>query len=258
MENKGILNRSEEDDIYLRSEEVQEIMGKVPPAILRWGISCIVCILLTMLVGSFFFEYPETISSEVVISSTILPVEISPKDNGRLVDVYVGNGCCIDEGDTLAALSTGEVIKAPISGIINYIKPCEINSMIKANDPLFSIRPDSIGQIFAKARVSKKDALRISVGLDAIIRPDFYSSEAPYAIRGKVAEVSSIPDSEGYCYIKIDLPQKKGVHTPFLLSSIYQMRGSTEIIINKKKLVERIIRLGQNMQLDSKKSMSQN
>lgn len=243
MENKEILNRSEEYDIYLRSEEVQEIMGKVPPTILRWGISCIACILLSVLVGSFFFEYPETISSEVVISSTILSVEISPNDNGRLVDVCAYNGSRIEMGDTLAVLSTGEVIKAPISGIIGFIKPCEVNSTIRAGDALFSILPDSIGQVFAQARVAKKDALRIRVGQETIIRLDGYSSEPLDVIRGKVAEISLIPDSEGYCYIKIDLPQERVDDTQSLLSSIYQMRGMTEIIVNRKKLAEKVIRL---------------
>lgn len=243
MENKEILNRSEEDDIYLRSGEMQEIMGKVPPAILRWGITCIASILIVLFIGSFFLEYPKTISSEVVISSTILPVEISPSDNGRLIDVYVYNGCRIEMGDTLAALSTGEVIKAPISGIIGFIKPCEVNSTIRAGDALFSILPDSIGQVFAKAKVAKKDAMRIRVGQDAIIRLDGYSSAPLDVIRGKVTEISLIPDSEGYCYIKIDLPQEKVDNTSSLLSSIYQMRGMTEIIVNKKRLVEKIIRL---------------
>lgn len=243
MENKRLSNGKEVDDIFLRSEEVQEIMGKVPPAILHWGITCISSILMVLFIGSFFFEYPETINSEVVISSTILPVEISPNDNGRLVDVYVGNGCRIEEGDTLVALSTGEVIKAPISGIIGFIKPCEVNSTIKEGDALFSIRPDSIGQVFAQARVAKKDAMRIRVGQDAIIRLDDYSSEPLDVISGKVAEISLIPDSEGYRYIKIDLPQEKVDNTSSLLSSIYQMRGMTEIIVNKKRLVEKIIRL---------------
>lgn len=242
MEKEGIINRREEDNISFQSEEVQEIMGKVPPAILRWGIICIASILMVLFIGSFFFEYPETISYEVVISSTILPVEISPNDNGRLVDIYVGNGCRIEEGDTLANTSTGEIMTAPISGIIGYIKPYGKNSSIKQGEALFVIQPDSIGQVFAMARVAKIEAIRVNEGQDAIIRIDGYSSEFLGAIRAKVADISLIPDSEGYCYVKIDLPPEMGDNASYLLSSIYQMRGKTEIIVNKRKLIEKIIR----------------
>lgn len=236
MENKEILNRREEDDIFLRSEEVQEIMGKVPPAILRWGISCIACILLALLVGSFFFEYPETISSEVVISSTILPVEISPSDNGRLVDVYVGNGCRIEMGDTLAALSTGEVIKAPISGVIGFIKPCEVNSTIKTGDALFSIRPDSIGQVFAKGRVTASEVVKMHIGQEAIIRLDCYSGKSFEIVSGKVCEIATVADENGCYYIKIGLNESlETTNFSWLL-----MKGTADVVINRKRVLERL------------------
>jgi hypothetical protein len=64
-------------NIELRSEEVQEIMGKVPPSILRWGTTAIVLILLLLVIGSYFFKYPEKIIGNVLItnnSSGILTV----------------------------------------------------------------------------------------------------------------------------------------------------------------------------------------
>lgn len=48
-------------DIELRSEEVQEVMNKVPPAILRYGIGILATIVFVLLIGSAFFRYPETI-----------------------------------------------------------------------------------------------------------------------------------------------------------------------------------------------------
>lgn len=55
-------------DIELRSDSVQEVMSKVPPGILRWGITVLSIILLMLLTGSYFFKYPETIEAEIFIS----------------------------------------------------------------------------------------------------------------------------------------------------------------------------------------------
>ena len=39
-------------DIELRSEEVQEVMGQVPAWIVRWGITLLFLVVVTLLVGS--------------------------------------------------------------------------------------------------------------------------------------------------------------------------------------------------------------
>ena len=46
-------------DIELRSEEVQEVMGQVPAWIVRWGIRLLFLVVVTLLVGSCFFKYPD-------------------------------------------------------------------------------------------------------------------------------------------------------------------------------------------------------
>ncbi|MBR4922627.1 MAG: HlyD family secretion protein, partial [Bacteroidaceae bacterium] len=54
-------------DIELRSEEVQEVMNKVPPAILRYGIGILATIVGILLAGSALFSYPETVQVEVTL-----------------------------------------------------------------------------------------------------------------------------------------------------------------------------------------------
>lgn len=48
------------NDIELRSEEVQEIMNRVPPAILRCGITVMALIVATFFAIAFFIEIPVT------------------------------------------------------------------------------------------------------------------------------------------------------------------------------------------------------
>lgn len=50
-----------------RSEEVQEIMGRMPPWILRSGITLIAILVLAAFVAAWFFRYPEVIQTKVVM-----------------------------------------------------------------------------------------------------------------------------------------------------------------------------------------------
>ena len=54
------------DEINLRSEEVQEIMGRIPTWIERWGITIIGLLLLVILAGAALFPYPETLTGRFV------------------------------------------------------------------------------------------------------------------------------------------------------------------------------------------------
>lgn len=57
-----------EKEIELRSEEVQEVMNRVPPAILRYGSGVLLGIVLLLLAGSAWFSYPETVVTEFALS----------------------------------------------------------------------------------------------------------------------------------------------------------------------------------------------
>jgi len=56
------------DNIELRSEKVRNIIGKMPPFLIRSGISIIVFVFISIIAGSYFFTYPVTISSEVYLN----------------------------------------------------------------------------------------------------------------------------------------------------------------------------------------------
>lgn len=49
------------------SEEAQEIMGRMPSRLIRWGLACIFFIFLIILGICFFIRYPQTIAGPVVI-----------------------------------------------------------------------------------------------------------------------------------------------------------------------------------------------
>lgn len=91
-------------DIELRSEEVQEVMNKVPPAILRYGIGILATIVFVLLIGSAFFRYPETIQVEVTLTTLNPPAYIKSANSGRLEQLYTVNGQAVKKGDILVVM----------------------------------------------------------------------------------------------------------------------------------------------------------
>ena len=50
------------DNIELRSEEVQEILEKVPHWMIRWGNVLFLALIVLLLVISWFVKYPDVIT----------------------------------------------------------------------------------------------------------------------------------------------------------------------------------------------------
>lgn len=91
-------------DIELRSEEVQEVMNRVPPFILRYGIGILATIVGVLLIGSALFSYPETVQVEVTLSPRNPPAYIKCTTGGKLESLYVTNGQQVRKGNVLAVM----------------------------------------------------------------------------------------------------------------------------------------------------------
>ena len=100
MTEEQILNRHEE--IELRSEEVQEILGRIPHWIIRWGITVIFLTMAVILAGSWFFQYPDIIESSLVVTTTHPPASIVARTNGKLDRLFVEDQQQVKQGDVLA------------------------------------------------------------------------------------------------------------------------------------------------------------
>ena len=91
-------------DIELRSEEVQEVMGEISPAIVRWGITAIFLILVILLTGCFIFKYPDVITAAVTITTEEPPASIIARATGKIDEIYVKNNQEVKAGTTLGVI----------------------------------------------------------------------------------------------------------------------------------------------------------
>ena len=91
-------------EIELRSEEVQEVMSEIPPWILRRGITTLFVIVMVLLIGSWFFKYPDVIRAEITVTSLEPPASIIARSTGKMDEIYVENNQTVTEGTPLAVI----------------------------------------------------------------------------------------------------------------------------------------------------------
>lgn len=93
-----------QEEIQLRSEEVQEILSFVPNWVIRWGNTLIFVLILGLLLISWFVKYPDTIATEIVVTTSIPPEKLYAKRGGQLVAILVEDNQNISKGKILAIL----------------------------------------------------------------------------------------------------------------------------------------------------------
>ena len=54
------MNKKRPSDIELRSEKVRNLLGEIPPSLVRWGTVIIVAIFLILLLVVCFMPYPHS------------------------------------------------------------------------------------------------------------------------------------------------------------------------------------------------------
>ena len=90
------------DNIEIRSEEVQEIIGTPPARIVRTGITVIFTIIFLIIIGSFFFKYPDIIDARITVLGKNPSAEINARANGKITHLFVTDKQKVTENEAIA------------------------------------------------------------------------------------------------------------------------------------------------------------
>ncbi len=94
----------DKNKIEIRSEEVQEIMGTPPKWIVRWGIVIILTVVIILILGSFYYKYPDIIEARVTVVSQNPPIPIVARSDGKLDRIFVTDNQKVKVGDLLGII----------------------------------------------------------------------------------------------------------------------------------------------------------
>jgi HlyD family secretion protein len=92
------------NNIELRSEEVQEILGRPPRWIIRWGVTVIFTVIAGLFAGSYFFKYPEVITAPIIVTTENLPAGVVAKTTGRIDVLLVKEKQAVQKDQLLAVV----------------------------------------------------------------------------------------------------------------------------------------------------------
>jgi len=91
--------------IEFRSEPVQEILGSVPSWIIRWGTSLFFAVIVLLLVGSWFFRYPEVVPNlDIEVVTTEPPADVVARSTGKIEEFFITDKQLVSRGDSIAVI----------------------------------------------------------------------------------------------------------------------------------------------------------
>jgi HlyD family secretion protein len=93
-------------ELEVRSEEVQEIIGRPPHWLIRWGITAFFGVLALVLLSAAVIKYPEVIEAPLRLTAINAPQSLESRTGGKIVRLVTENNSAVDEGAVLAWLES--------------------------------------------------------------------------------------------------------------------------------------------------------
>lgn len=132
------------------------------------------------------------------------------------------------------------IIKSPISGVINRVLVSTVGGVLKAGEPAIEIVPSDAKLVF-EAKIKPNDIGFVSVGQKAFIKLSTYDFSIFGSLSGVVSVVGSdsIPNEKGESYyiVKIELTDSNVTSTGKSLELISGMTAQIDILTGKRSVM---------------------
>jgi hypothetical protein len=92
------------ESLNLRSEDVQDLLGKPPGWLVSWGTGILFLIIIIVIAGSGFFSYPDIVRAPVIITKENPPSLLIARSPGKPEAIFHADGTAVNKNDTLAVL----------------------------------------------------------------------------------------------------------------------------------------------------------
>lgn len=92
------------EDISIRSEEVQDIMNKIPSGLIRNGLAGMFVLVVLGIFLSWFIKYPDIIKGKIILTTAVEPLKLVSQSSGIIVQLYVRDGEEVPAGKVLAEI----------------------------------------------------------------------------------------------------------------------------------------------------------
>ena len=167
-----------EKEIELRSEEVQEILTRVPHWMIRWGSVVVLIIVLSLFFVSWLVKYPDVITTQIVITTNTPPEKLVAKVSGKIETILVEDKATVYKNTPLAVIENSA----------NYKDVFLLKSMVdtiaidKNKFPFEKLKMAQLGEVESYFAVFQKES----------IADDLNAKLQPYQVEGTAQSYESI------------------------------------------------------------------
>jgi multidrug resistance efflux pump len=130
------------NDIDERSEQVREVLTRIPSWIFRWGINIVFFILVIIILLAYFIKYPDTLEAKAVVTTLTPSVNIVAKSTGKITSLLVKNNTNVLPNQILAVIENTAnytdvlKIKAAIDSLSLRVKVADTLPKFNLSDTL--------------------------------------------------------------------------------------------------------------------------
>lgn len=130
-------------DFQLRSEEVQDILTKIPHWMIRWGSLVILIILVLLFLVSWIVKYPDIITTEITITTQIPPEKLVAKTSGKIEAILINDKEIVYENTPLAVIENS----ANYKDVFLLKTITDTISLTNSNFPFYKLQAAQLGEI---------------------------------------------------------------------------------------------------------------
>ena len=157
----------ENTKIELRSEEVQDILTKVPHWMIRWGTVLIFGIIIMLFFISWFLKYPDVVKTEIVITTNNPPEKLLAKTSGRIEAILIMDNAKVVPNMPLAIIENASKYQ-DVFKLKRELDKMDSNQT-NVNFPFESLQHLQLGDIESAFALFQKDC--IAEGLNTNLQP---------------------------------------------------------------------------------------
>ena len=222
-----------------RCEEIQEIMGRPPGWMLRWGILVIFLIVCALLTGSYFIRLPQTLPIKIYAKTNIQSDSVIAKSNEQIASIMKSNSAVVAKGDTILSYSNDtcmNYIISPLSGKLSYPNDICVGDKVNAGEVLFYIDTDrqNCQLLSCYGFLSEKEARQVQANMPISI----IVSDNNDKIIAKVKNIASHPNELHKYYMEVFLNEENRKKLNLQLNnSITELNA--QITIASPRLIEK-------------------
>lgn len=119
------MKKIKEDAFSNYSNEVQDVLGKVPSRILRFCLCTLLFVVGLLLIGSFVFKYLDKIIGEIHLIAIAPTQTIVARTSGYIDSIFHYNGATLDANDIIASIEN----------------PSKLQSVLRLEEKIVSLLP---------------------------------------------------------------------------------------------------------------------